>query len=173
MALRELGVPTREFRVGDFAAEPFPELVVVTTAELAEEEPELVEAMQAGLERGYELAAEEPEEALDELLGAVEGLERGTQEAQMEALVEADAFSAGVAPGSLDPERYENWERLRQRERHRDPLIGSSATCMLSTSPKSCARSTPYCRDRASRAARAGGSAGTAGARTPGGPTSA
>ena len=37
VALKELGVPTREFRVGDFAAEPFPELVVVTTGELADD----------------------------------------------------------------------------------------------------------------------------------------
>jgi NitT/TauT family transport system substrate-binding protein/putative hydroxymethylpyrimidine transport system substrate-binding protein len=112
VALRELGVPTTEFRVGEFAADPFPELVVVTTEELARDEPGLVAAMQAGLERGYGLAAEEPDAALDELLASVEGLERRTQEAQMSALVGADAFSAGVAPGSLDPERYENWERF-------------------------------------------------------------
>ncbi len=112
VALKELGVPTREFRVGDFADGPFPELVMVTTAELAEDEPELMAAMQAGLERGYGLAAEEPDEALEDLLGAVEGLERLNQDAQMEALGEADAFSAGVEPGSLDPERYANWERF-------------------------------------------------------------
>ncbi len=112
VALEELGVPTQEFRVGDFAAEPFPELVVVTTGELARDEPELVEAMQAGLERGYGLAAEEPDEALADLLEAVEEIEAGTQEAQMEALVEADAFSAGVEPGRLSPARYENWKRF-------------------------------------------------------------
>ena len=112
VALRELGVETREFRVGDFAAEPFPELVVVTTRELAEAEPELVEAMQAGVERGYGLADSNPEEALRDLLEAVEGLDARNQGAQMEALVEADAFSAGVAPGTLDPERYANWERF-------------------------------------------------------------
>jgi hypothetical protein len=68
--------------------------------------------MQAGLKRGYELAAEAPDDALAEFLGAVEGLERGTQEEQMAALAEADAFSAGIEPGSLDPERYENWKRF-------------------------------------------------------------
>ncbi len=112
VALTELGVPTREFRVGDFAAEPFPELVVVTTEELAEAEPDVVEAMQAGLERGYELAVDEPDAALEEFLGAVDGLERGTQGEQMLALSEADAFSAGVTPGALEPERYANWERF-------------------------------------------------------------
>jgi putative hydroxymethylpyrimidine transport system substrate-binding protein len=114
VALKELGVPTREFRVGAFAAEPYPELVVVTTRELAEAEPETVEALQAALKRGYGLAAEQPNEALGELLGAVDGLERRVQGEQMEALVEAHAFDAGVAPGSLDPQRYENWERFAE-----------------------------------------------------------
>ena len=112
VALKELRVPTREFRVGDFAAKPFPELVVVTTEELADEEPELVAAMQEGLQRGYELAAEDPEAALDGLLSAIEGIDPPTQVAEMEALSEADAFSAGVTPGTLDPERYSNWERF-------------------------------------------------------------
>lgn len=112
VALRELGVETSEFRVGESAADPFPELIVVTTRELAADEPELVAAMQAGLERGHELAADEPDSALSELLAGVEGLERRTQEAQMAALVEADAFAAGVEPGTLDPARYENWERF-------------------------------------------------------------
>ena len=112
VALTELGVPTREFRVGDFAAEPFPELVVVTTEEFAEAEPDVVEAMQAGLERGYELAVDEPDAALEEFLGAVDGLDPGTQGDQMQALSEADAFSAGVTPGALEPERYANWERF-------------------------------------------------------------
>lgn len=115
VALKELGVPTREFRIGDFAAAPFPELVVVTTRELAEKEPRLAESMKAGLERGYRLAAEEPEAALDDLLGAIEGIAPPTQVAEMEALTEADAFAAGAEPGTLDPARYENWERFARQ----------------------------------------------------------
>lgn len=112
VALDELGVPTREFRVGDFAAKPFPELVVVTTEELAKDEPELVAAMQDGLQRGSELAADDPKAALGALLSAIEGIDPPTQVAAMEALTKADAFSAGVTPGTLAPERYENWERF-------------------------------------------------------------
>lgn len=112
VALDELGVPTREFRVGDFAAKPFPELVVVTTEELAKDEPELVAAMQDGLQRGSELAADDPKAALGALLSAIEGIDPPTQVAEMEALTKADAFSAGVTPGTLAPERYENWERF-------------------------------------------------------------
>ncbi|MDQ2675657.1 MAG: ABC transporter substrate-binding protein [Actinomycetota bacterium] len=112
VAVRELGVPTREFRVGDFASDPFPELVVVTTVELARDEPELVAAVRAGIQRGYEFAADDPDAALESLLGAVEGVDPSAQTAQMEALADADAFSAGVPPGALDPERYENWKRF-------------------------------------------------------------
>ena len=112
VALRELGVPTREFRAGDFAGDPFPELIVVAPTELARDDPELVEAMQAGLQRGYGLAADDPDAALESLLGAVDGVDPPTQTAQMKALADADAFAAGAEPGTLDPGRYENWERF-------------------------------------------------------------
>ncbi len=113
VALRELGVPTREFRVGDRASKPFPELLVVASRELTESDPALVGAVRSGVERGYALAAEDPGAALDALLGAVPGLERGTQEAQMDALTAAEAFTAGVAPGAVEDDRLENWRRFR------------------------------------------------------------
>ena len=112
VALRELGVPTREFRLGSHA-DPYPELVVVTTRRLKEADEPLVESLQAGIERGYELASDDPEAALDNLLTAIPGLERPIQEAQMNALSEADAFSAGVDPGRIVPERIANWRRFR------------------------------------------------------------
>lgn len=111
VALRELGVPTREFRLGSHA-EPYPELVVVASSELLESDPDLVAALQAGLERGYELAAEDPGAAVQDLLGAVSGLEPAVQQAQMKALSGADAFTAGVEPGTIEPERIANWRRF-------------------------------------------------------------
>ena len=112
VALKELGVPTREFRVGDFAAEPFPELVVVTNPELILEEPDVIEAMQTGLVKGYALADRDPMAALSELLSSVDGLEREIQEAQMDALAKADAFGSGVVPGTVVDERLDNWFRF-------------------------------------------------------------
>ena len=111
VALRELGLPTREFRVESVAGE-FPELLVVTTREIADSEPELVNGVQAGIRRGYELAADDPDAALDDLLAAVPGLEPGVQEAQMRALSAPDAFTAGVEPGTFDPARLENWRAV-------------------------------------------------------------
>jgi NitT/TauT family transport system substrate-binding protein/putative hydroxymethylpyrimidine transport system substrate-binding protein len=112
VALRDLGVPTREFRVGDQVGQPFPELLVVTSGALAESHPELVEALRAGVERGYGLAAEDPDAALEELLAAVPGLGPEVQEAQMRALSDASAFTAGVEPGTVDPGRLANWREF-------------------------------------------------------------
>jgi NitT/TauT family transport system substrate-binding protein/putative hydroxymethylpyrimidine transport system substrate-binding protein len=114
VALRQLGVPTREFRVGDDTG-PFPELLVVATRELAESEPQLAKSVRVGVERGYELAARDPDAALGELLAAVPGLERDVQGAQMDALTAAEAFTAGVAPGIVDGLRLRNWHRFANR----------------------------------------------------------
>jgi putative hydroxymethylpyrimidine transport system substrate-binding protein len=116
VALRELGVPTREFRVGEYGgAGNFPELIVVASQKLADSEPALVDALRAGVERGYALASEDPGAALGDLLHAEPGLERDVQEAQMDALAEADAFTAGVEPGVVDPDRIANWRAFARR----------------------------------------------------------
>jgi ABC-type nitrate/sulfonate/bicarbonate transport system substrate-binding protein len=112
VALRDLGVPTREFRVGNAAGRPFPELLVVASREYADAQPAAIEALVTGVERGYALADEDPDAALADLLAARPGLEPEVQEAQMAALTEADAFSAGVKPGVVDPERIDNWRRF-------------------------------------------------------------
>ncbi len=109
VALRELGVPTREFRVGEVTGEPFPELIVVAPRELVDSDPGLVNALRDGVERGYALASDNPEAALDALLSAEPGLEAEVQEAQMRALSAAEAFTAGAAPGVIDPSRIANW----------------------------------------------------------------
>lgn len=121
VAVRELGVETREFRVGEQAGEPFPELLVVASRELSETEPELVGALRTGIERGSALAADDPDAALAALLAAHPGLERDVQEAQMKALAAANAFTAGVEPGTVDPERLRNWRQTLGRSTHPHP----------------------------------------------------
>ena len=109
VALRDLGIPTREFRVGEQVGGPFPELIAVASSELVESEPEVVDALRAGVRRGYALASDDPDAALESLLAAEPGLEANVQRAQMTALTEADAFSAGVEPGVVVPARIANW----------------------------------------------------------------
>jgi putative hydroxymethylpyrimidine transport system substrate-binding protein len=87
--LREMGVPTREFRVDEFGAPRYPELVVATTNRSCEEAGPFTE----GLRRGYVALAQDPQDALGDLLGEVPDLDPDSQEAQLEALVAAQAFS--------------------------------------------------------------------------------
>jgi NitT/TauT family transport system substrate-binding protein/putative hydroxymethylpyrimidine transport system substrate-binding protein len=101
--LQQRGIPIREFRVDDFGAPRYPELVVATSPKNCGEAP----ALRAGLGHGYTLLGEHPDQALDDLLTEVSGLDRGSQQAQFEALTEADAFSvpAGASPSSSLPAR--------------------------------------------------------------------
>ncbi len=106
VALRRQGVPTREFRVDDYGAPRYPELVLVTSAETLELDPALVAGAVAATQAGYETLIDEPEASLDELLAAVSGLDPDEQRAQLDALLDADAFSP---PGALDQRVLEDW----------------------------------------------------------------
>jgi NitT/TauT family transport system substrate-binding protein/putative hydroxymethylpyrimidine transport system substrate-binding protein len=106
VALRRRGAPTREFRVDDYGAPRYPELVLVTTGELIEQEPQLVRAVVQSTTDGYELAVEDPDTALDALLAGAEGLDPGEQRAQLDALLPA------LSPvGVFEPEILDAWAR--------------------------------------------------------------
>jgi putative hydroxymethylpyrimidine transport system substrate-binding protein len=105
VALRRLGVPTREFRVDDFGAPRYPELILTTSAATLEARPELVGGVVAATAAGYDDVLSDPPAALDALLAAVP-LDPGEQRAQLEALLEADALGPGVA---LDPDALAEW----------------------------------------------------------------
>jgi NitT/TauT family transport system substrate-binding protein/putative hydroxymethylpyrimidine transport system substrate-binding protein len=91
--LKRLGVPTRELRVDDFGAPRYPELVVATSRETLDREPELACAAASALGRGYGVLGSDPDGALEDLMGQVPGLAGASQEAQLDALVDATAFS--------------------------------------------------------------------------------
>jgi NitT/TauT family transport system substrate-binding protein/putative hydroxymethylpyrimidine transport system substrate-binding protein len=99
VALRRQGVPIRVFKVNDFGAPPYPELVLTTSEKLLKSDPELVDDVVSATRRGYEFAEEKPTAALDDLLAANKGLERADQEAQMKVLLpvmEPRPFDMGV-----------------------------------------------------------------------------
>ena len=107
--LRQLGIPIREFRVDEFGAPRYPELVVATRASSGQRASDFVDALQ----RGYRTLGQNPESALDDLVGAVPDLDQDAQEGQLRALTSAKAFSIGnqngppTAMGALD--RYGAW----------------------------------------------------------------
>ena len=108
VALREQGVPTREFRVDEFGAPAYPELVLVASEDLLADEPGAVAHAWDALRRGYASAADDPDAAVAALTEAVPGLDAGSQRAQLEALLAADAFTP---PLTLDRRRLEAWNR--------------------------------------------------------------
>lgn len=87
VALRRLGVPVRVFEVDRFGAPPYPELVLATSRGTLEHDPQLVDAVVAATERGYELAVTDPRASLDDLLAANPELDRAEQQAQLDAVL--------------------------------------------------------------------------------------
>src|SRR6266545_3287897 len=93
--LKQLGVPTREFRVDEFGVPRYPELLLVARSPSAEGEHALVDSVIRSLTSGYELLGDDPADALDDLLAEVPGLDRSSQTAQLETLNSSHAFTAG------------------------------------------------------------------------------
>ncbi|HEU4739624.1 MAG TPA: ABC transporter substrate-binding protein [Solirubrobacterales bacterium] len=87
VALRRQGVPVRIFKVDRFGAPPYPELVLTTSRQTLEQDPDLVDAMVAATRRGYAFAESDPGAALDDLLAADPSLDRADQQAQLDALL--------------------------------------------------------------------------------------
>lgn len=87
VALRRQGVPIRVFKVNDFGAPSYPELVLCTSEKILEDDPELVESVVSATRRGYAFAEEKPDAALGDLLAANKELERADQEAQLKVLL--------------------------------------------------------------------------------------
>jgi putative hydroxymethylpyrimidine transport system substrate-binding protein len=90
VTLRRLGVRTREFRIDDYGAEPYPELLVVQASE-----GEALESFGSALSRAYDEMAREPEAAFEDFLAEVPDTNEANQRAQFEALRAARAFGDG------------------------------------------------------------------------------
>lgn len=103
VALRRQGVPIRIFKVDEFGAPPYPELVLATSRQTLDEDPELVDAVVAATERGYAFTERDPDAALDALLAANPELEAAEQKAQLEALLPI------LRPAPFDPAVLDAW----------------------------------------------------------------
>ncbi len=106
VALRRRRPGFRAFRVDDYGAPRYPELVVCATRRTVRERPELVDALRDTLRRGYDDAARRPARALDRLHAAVPGLDADLMRAELAALRPA------LRPvGRLDPAILRAWAR--------------------------------------------------------------
>jgi ABC-type nitrate/sulfonate/bicarbonate transport system substrate-binding protein len=87
VALQRQGVPIRIFKVNEYGAPPYPELILTTTRETLDRDPDLVSSMVDATRRGYEFTVENPEQGLSDLLAEVPSLDRADQKGQLQALL--------------------------------------------------------------------------------------
>jgi putative hydroxymethylpyrimidine transport system substrate-binding protein len=103
VALRQLGVPVRIFKVDEYGAPHYPELILTTSRRTLDEDPELVDSVVAATRRGYALAVSDPSRALSDLLAANPSLDRADQAAQLRAL------GPDLRPRPFDPSALREW----------------------------------------------------------------
>ena len=114
VALRTRRPKIREFRVTDYGAPAYPELVLAVTRETLQDEPEIVRATVAALARGYSEVVSDPESAISALLEATSGLKRDAIQRELAAVSPAFAGGARVI-GELNPARLRAWARWERR----------------------------------------------------------
>jgi NitT/TauT family transport system substrate-binding protein/putative hydroxymethylpyrimidine transport system substrate-binding protein len=109
VALRERGARTRDFRVADFGAPPYPELVLVVRRETLRRDRDLVERTVAALKAGTEAASSDPNLALDPIAKAGGG-DRDLVRAQLAAI--RPALSPALR---LDRRALDGWAAFDER----------------------------------------------------------
>jgi putative hydroxymethylpyrimidine transport system substrate-binding protein len=108
VALRRERPEMREFRVDDYGAPPYPELVLCVTRATLEDEAPVLRATIRALQRGYGEVQRDPESAVAAMLAAEPRLDQATLTAQLDAVDEA--FTAGArAFGQLKPDVLREW----------------------------------------------------------------
>jgi putative hydroxymethylpyrimidine transport system substrate-binding protein len=108
VALKAERPETREFRVDDYGAPPYPELVLCVTRTTLDEKRPVLEATIRALRRGYTETQNDPESALSALGDANPDLDRDAASAQLDAV--APAFTAGADYyGQLRQDVLEKW----------------------------------------------------------------
>ena len=106
LAARRRG--TQEFRVDDYGAPAYPELVLCVTRSTLEERRPVIAATIRALQRGYVATQNDPESGISALLDAEGGLDRDAAQAQLDAV--APTFTAGArAYGELRADVLREW----------------------------------------------------------------
>ena len=103
VALRRQNIPIRIFKVDDFGAPAYPELILTTSRQILDEDPALIDAVVKATERGYAFTVANPDAALDDLLAANPALDRAEQQAQLTALL------PDLQPAAFDPQVLREW----------------------------------------------------------------
>jgi putative hydroxymethylpyrimidine transport system substrate-binding protein len=108
VALKAQRPGIKEFRVDDYGAPPYPELVLCVTRQTLDEKRPVVRATIRALRRGYGEAQNDPDSAVTALTTANPDLDREAADAQLDAV--APAFTAGAdAYGQLRDDVLKQW----------------------------------------------------------------
>ena len=104
----------RRFRVDDFGAPAYPELVLAVSRETLQDRPRVVRAAIAALARGYAEVLSDPESAISALLDATSGLARDGIEPRAARGHRRRSRPARASFGELEPRAAAGvgaWER--------------------------------------------------------------
>jgi putative hydroxymethylpyrimidine transport system substrate-binding protein len=102
------------FRVDDYGAPSYPELVLTATRSSLHAQPELARSVVLALVRGYEVTLSDPRASAAELEARVPGLDPSLVSAELKALEPALVGSAG-SYGRLDLPALRAWGRWEAR----------------------------------------------------------
>jgi NitT/TauT family transport system substrate-binding protein/putative hydroxymethylpyrimidine transport system substrate-binding protein len=104
VTLRRRGFPTREFRVDDYGAPRYPEVVLITSRRTLQTRGDRVKRALAAIQAGERDTLAKPDDATTVIAGAAESSDRGLIRAQL------DAVSPAFAPAlRFDPAVLERW----------------------------------------------------------------
>jgi NitT/TauT family transport system substrate-binding protein/putative hydroxymethylpyrimidine transport system substrate-binding protein len=110
VALREKGLDVREFRVDDYGAPPYPEVVLITSRRTLDRHRDRVRAALAAIDGGLQDTLADPGEAARVIAEAAETKDVGLVAAQLEAV--RPVFARGLR---LDPRVIERWATFDAR----------------------------------------------------------
>jgi putative hydroxymethylpyrimidine transport system substrate-binding protein len=103
----------RQFKVDDYGAPPYPELVLCVSRETLQDDRSLVAATVRALRRGYEETINDPESAVSALVDAAH-VDRDETARELDAV--SPAFTEGATQyGELDPAELRAWARWEAR----------------------------------------------------------
>ena len=104
VALRQRGLGVEEFRVDDFGAPRYPEVVLVTARKTLDERREPLERALTAIEEGMRETLADPDAAVRQIAAAAETRDLGLIRAQLRAV--APVFASGLR---LDRQALERW----------------------------------------------------------------
>lgn len=102
------------FRVDQFGAPAYPELLLVTPRTTLQDDPALIQATVTALQRGYREALTDPESAVAALVDAVPGTDRALAAAELDAVQPLFQATTGRI-GTLDLVSLRTWATWEER----------------------------------------------------------